>query len=66
MRNYIITGDLPTKDLLENLRSLKKEYEEEKAQLIAEGAYGKISFIKCKLDGKIYALKEYKMGVDER
>jgi len=31
MRNYIITGDLPTKDLLENLRSLKKEYEEEKA-----------------------------------
>jgi hypothetical protein len=31
MRDYIISGDLSTKYLLENIRLLTNEYEEEKA-----------------------------------
>ena len=66
MRDYIITGDLSIEYFLENPRFLKNEYDEENAKPIAKVSFANISFIKCKLDSKMYVLKEYKIDSNRK
>ncbi len=62
-------SDASIEELLSKLRPAKERYSESKRRLINEGGQGLIYKIKCKIDGKFYALKSFKqdffkVGVD--
>ncbi len=69
IRETFLKSDVSIEELLSKLLPAKERYDESKRQLINEGGQGLIYKIKCKIDGKFYAMKSFKedffkVGVD--
>ncbi len=69
IRDKFLKSEISIEELLSTLRLASEQYDEVSKELINEGGQGLIFKIKCKIDGKFYAMKSFKkdffkVGID--